>query len=336
MSIKGISEVRRLPRLGVIRLGEKAKTSSGKEYPRKLDHFSLVDAPGIAEVFGSKPKTIEIMLPHEDPEVFFPVYRKAYGRSSGLFCKGTGETASRTRMGVSDGKPGADGKVRLAAGVAFDPEGEKFIKEQGLDVKVGKRFELPCLGAECPYTLKKVCRPIGVFMFMVPKAQGVGVFQISTTSFNSIVDLGSYIDIVRQIAGRISMIPLTLSLVPKQAQVDGKAVGIFHLKLSYGGLLTDLVKYRDAAYFSASLLPELEHEVPEDLMPNGGRSLDAALGKSSDAPSQPDPEPEIEEGPSFGEEAPPPAPAPAAKTPEVMPKKPTPPAETKKPVRRLL
>ena len=276
--IDGISSVRRLPRLGVIRLGEKATTDGGKEYPKKLEYFNLKDAPGVAAVFGAKPKSIEIMLPHEDPEVFFPQWRKAYGKSSGLFCKGDGKIASRVRFGIADGKPRFDGDTKPPAkGHMFDPDGEKFIKENGLQVAVGARYDLPCLAGECPFTKSKTCKPMAQFMFLMPSVPGVGVFQISTTSFNSMVDLNSYIEIVRGIAGRVSMIPLKLSLVPKKVTVNGKSTGIFHLKLEYAGKMTELIKYRDAKYLAADLLPQIEHEIPEDLVPHGGAALDKKL-----------------------------------------------------------
>jgi hypothetical protein len=276
--IDGISNVRRLPRLGIIRLGEKAETANGKEYPKKLDHFNLKDAPNVAQVFGNEPKTLDIMLPHEDINVFFPQWRKAYGKSSGLFCRGDGKTADRTRFGVSDGKPYKDGSPnKIPAGGAFDPEGEKFIKESGLQVKVGARYELPCLGENCSFTLKKVCKPLAQMMFLMPSVPGVGVYQISTGSFNSMVDINSYIEIVRGIAGRVSMIPLKLSLVPKDVNVEGKKIGIFHLKLEYTGHMTDLIKYRNEKYLSADLLPQIEHETPVDVVPQQGEALDKAL-----------------------------------------------------------
>lgn len=321
MAIQGISEVRRLPRLGIIRLGEKAKNNSGVEYPKKLDYFNLKDAPGVAAVFGEKPKTIEIMLPHENIDVFFPQWRKAYGKSTGLFCKGNGDRASRVRLGFADGESGKDGKPsRLKKGEAFDPEGEAFIKAQGIQVAIGKRFDMPCLGEECPYTKRKTCKPLAQFMFLIPKVPGFGCFQISTTSFNSMVDLNSYIEAVRAAAGRVSMIPLTLSLVPKKVTVNNKATGIFHLKLEYKGQLSELVRYRDTAYIAADLLPQLEHEAPEDLMPEQGAALDRALGKSSEDASptvqQPDPEPTFDESTPFDEMP--------AKTAEVMPRAPEP------------
>ena len=50
--IPGVTDKSRLPRLGKIRLGEKATAQSGKQYPRALDHFSLVDAPDVAQIYG--------------------------------------------------------------------------------------------------------------------------------------------------------------------------------------------------------------------------------------------------------------------------------------------
>jgi len=37
--IKGLSSIRRLPRLGKIRLGIKKVTAKGKEYPSETDYF---------------------------------------------------------------------------------------------------------------------------------------------------------------------------------------------------------------------------------------------------------------------------------------------------------
>ena len=58
MAIKGVSEVRRLPRCGKIRLGIKKKTKEGVEYPAEVDYFILdrqvfawaQDCPGAREV----------------------------------------------------------------------------------------------------------------------------------------------------------------------------------------------------------------------------------------------------------------------------------------------
>ena len=52
--IKGLSDKRRLPRLGKIRLGVKAiSQKSGKEYPKETDYF--VCPPEVQAVYGEKP-----------------------------------------------------------------------------------------------------------------------------------------------------------------------------------------------------------------------------------------------------------------------------------------
>ena len=69
MSIKGLSETRRLPRLGKIRLGEKVEGKGGKEYPKATDHFVVPEE--VAAVYGNEPKRLNIMFPlNEFPSQF--------------------------------------------------------------------------------------------------------------------------------------------------------------------------------------------------------------------------------------------------------------------------
>jgi hypothetical protein len=91
MPIKGLSEARRLPRLGKIHLGVKKTASSGKEYPSEVDYF--VCPPEVQKVFGERPKSLRVMFPVENEEVFFSQWYKCYGASL-LKCKGDGAKAS--------------------------------------------------------------------------------------------------------------------------------------------------------------------------------------------------------------------------------------------------
>ncbi len=91
--IKGLSELRRLPRLGKIRLGIKRLAKSGKEQPAEVDYF--VVPPEVAKVYGERPKELLIMFPVEDVTQIFPQAYKWYGAGAGLKCKGDGETAIR-------------------------------------------------------------------------------------------------------------------------------------------------------------------------------------------------------------------------------------------------
>ena len=276
--IKGISERRRLRRIGKIRLGEKKISDNGKTYPAALDHFNFVDAPGLEELYGKNCKEIEIMLPNENPDTFFPQERKCY-RTSGLFCRGDGETATRVNVGLSDGD-----KMSKAVpkGQPLDPVGMDFIKEQGLKVDVGDMFDLPCPGEECPFTEKNLCRPIGRFIFLVPKAPRIGVYEISTTSYNSIIELNSGIDTIRGVTGRISMIPLRLRLIPRETKIPKSTMKktIHHLVLDFDGSFSELAQYRNIKQIPFDKLParhELEQHIPDDLIPQGGAALDAEL-----------------------------------------------------------
>jgi len=91
-SIKDISDRRRLPRMGKIRLGiKKISKTSGKEFPSETDYFVCPEE--VQKKFGEKPKELPIMFPIEDRETVFPQSYKFYGQSRGLKCIGNGETA---------------------------------------------------------------------------------------------------------------------------------------------------------------------------------------------------------------------------------------------------
>jgi hypothetical protein len=94
--IKGVSDQRRLPRLGKIRLGVKAVAKSGKEYPVEKDYF--VVPPEVVAVYGDQPKELDVMLPVNDPEVVFPQRYIWYGASRGPKCIGDGEQAMRANV----------------------------------------------------------------------------------------------------------------------------------------------------------------------------------------------------------------------------------------------
>jgi len=92
--VKGVSEQRRLPRLGKIRLGVKVvNPKTGAEYPREVDYF--VVPPEVAKIYGEKPKELDVLFPVNDIEIIFPQAYKWYGESRGLKCIGNGVTAYR-------------------------------------------------------------------------------------------------------------------------------------------------------------------------------------------------------------------------------------------------
>jgi len=235
MAIKGVSEIRRLPRLGKIRLGEKALAQSGKEYPKAVDYF--VCPPEVQAIYGEKPRVLDIAFPVEDRDIFFPQWYKRYGQSAGLICKGDGETA-----------------------IQVDPE-------------TGEMEEIECCPDECQWYAKKHCRRLANLQFLLPKVPGVGVYQIDTTSFYSITNLNSAIEMIRAVAGRIRMIPLQLILKPQEVQPDGKKKTVYVMDLVAPYTLQKLIQ-AGQSNASVFLLPGVdENERPEDLYP------DAVLNK---------------------------------------------------------
>jgi hypothetical protein len=91
--IKGVSERRRLPRLGKIRLGIRQTAKSGREYPVDADHF--ICPPEVCKVYGETPRELDVLLPVDDARVTFPQSYKAYGSNRRLKCIGDGVEASR-------------------------------------------------------------------------------------------------------------------------------------------------------------------------------------------------------------------------------------------------
>jgi len=200
MPIKQLSNIKRLPRAGIIRLGVRVKTSKsckcgGKNKnclaclgtgtvhrPKETDYF--VCPPKVQEVYGPEPKKLQILIPIEDEEIFFKQYYYSYGKGF-LLCKGDGEKA-----------------------VYWD-----FDKG---DYQTRK---CPCEKLE-----QGKCSQTGILQFILPEVEeSAGVWQITTHSRNSIIDINSGIDYIRGIAGRIAFIPLWLIRDEIQTQkMDGK------------------------------------------------------------------------------------------------------------------
>src|SRR6056297_1826890 len=95
--IKNFDDRFRMQRLGKIRLGVKKTSKKGNEYPSAVDYF--VCPPEVKEVYGEKPRRLDIMIPHDDVESIFPTSLKRYGSQSGLICRGDGEIAHRRQEG---------------------------------------------------------------------------------------------------------------------------------------------------------------------------------------------------------------------------------------------
>lgn len=272
MAIKGVSEIRRLPRLGKLRLGIKVMNKSGKEYPKEVDYFvidpqtpSELENKKIADEFhklyGEQPKQIKIMIPVSDVNVTFPQFYKRYGSGTSLQCRGDGEKAVLTQP-------------------EFGKDLEKLGKSEfGLD-------EVVCNGQECPYFQKNKCARVGTLNVILPDIPGAGVWQITTGSFNSIVNVNSCLDYIKAVAGRCHMIPLTLERREQEIPHEGKKTRHYIIHINMDVKLSELQRYAQISPEKMALeLPPPEKEY-EDIHFQKNEVVDTKALPESQAPKE--------------------------------------------------
>jgi len=206
MPIKEVSDIRRMPRLGKIRLGIKVEPEGKNPYPRATDYFVVPDE--IKDYVGTMPKKLNIMFPTEKAGEFAQQWLRCYSFTQGLVCKGDGSTAIR-KIDVDTGD------------IARHTTQEWVFKEWGCDLDTCEQYS------------EKQCRRVMNLLFLIPDVPGLGVWQLDTTSFYSIVNINSCIDLIKRLCGRISFIPLTLSLEPQIVEPPGikkKTVHILQIR----------------------------------------------------------------------------------------------------------
>lgn len=222
MPIKNLSEETRMPRLGHIHLGIRVpvikdgvpKMQDGKPVmrPEKTDYFVLDKLNSgyqkIVDLFGPQPKELRILIPVEDEELWATQYYKMYDMTRGLICRGDGENSSR----MIDVKTG-----------------NLPNKDTGT---VGMK-DMICAGKNCPEYKAKKCGEVMNLRFILPEVPGLGIWQIDTGSINSILNINSCAKMIKAAFGRISMVPLSLTLEPIEVNnpETGKKQKVYVLNL---------------------------------------------------------------------------------------------------------
>lgn len=248
MPIKGVTEVVRLPRLGKIRLGIKKENASGVSYPFQTEYFVCPEE--VRKVFGEKPRELRIMFPTEDQTQWASQYLRCYSASRGLVCRGDGETAV-AKIDVRTGE------------IASKESAETEMKE------------ITCNPAKCAYYQKAQCRRVMNLQFLLPDCPGFGVYQLDTSSFFSIVNVNSSLELIRGTCGRLSMLPLSLKLIGQEVQPEGKKKTVRVLSMTAPYSLAEIQRYAQIPPGQALLLPPPDNEAPDDLFP------DEILGKEA-------------------------------------------------------
>jgi len=240
MPIKGVSEIVRLPRLGKIRLGVKQENAEGTVYPTPTDYFVCPEE--VRKVFGEKPRELRIMFPTEDETQWASQYLRCYSETGSLICRGDGETALATVETVNR-ESGSKGEL------------------------ISKLLEMPCNPARCPIYKQGYCRRVMNLQFLLPDCPGFGVYQLDTSSFYSIVNINSSLELICGICGRLSMIPLSLRLVEQEVMPEGKKKTARILKLTAPHSMAEIQKYAQMPSCQVLILPAPDSEAPDDLFP---------------------------------------------------------------------
>ena len=259
MPIKGLSEQVRLPRLGKIHLGVKVQGAK-TEYPQPVDYF--VCPPELKQFLGEeKPTQLTIIFPTDNPDQWASCFYRAYSSYRGLVCRGDGEAATR----MVDLDQVVDAKTGEVIPKDRHPNSWPIAHR---DTKRVAYYEIDCPGPACPDFQRKGCRPVMTLQFLLPSYPTLGIWQVDTSSWNSMRNVLSGVRLVKTfLDGRVSGIPLTLSLVQMQVQPEGTKKNIYVLQLTAPYSLQDLYKRAELPRAQALALPPPDLETPEDLFP---------------------------------------------------------------------
>jgi hypothetical protein len=241
-----------MPRLGKIRLGVKATSAKGNEYPKDVDYF--VSPPEVVAIYGETPKKLDVLFPCDDPTLFFPQALKLYSTAR-LLCKGNGKTAT-----------------------CIDPN-------------TGEMYEKPCPCEHYTRTEPKPdCKAVGNLMVVLPQVSMGGCYQIDTSSTANIINLNSAITWIRGMLGRIAFVPLTLERVPTKIQTpEGQAIKAL-LALKFNGTMREAAQYRGTDAIGLLALPpapeEADPETYTEVISGESEKNEAPGGKTTheDAP----------------------------------------------------
>ncbi|MBX3120711.1 MAG: hypothetical protein KF784_16755 [Fimbriimonadaceae bacterium] len=223
--INGISNRRRMPIIGKIRLGVKVSGPNGF-YPKETPHFVVPEE--VAKVFGAQPNELEVMFVSNDPTVNCPQALRWYGEAAGLQCIGNNQVARRLNQ----------------------------------DTWKTESRSCPCEKLE-----SGECGPRANLIFMIPKVSSGGLFQIDSSSINSMETINSYFDFLALTLGRIAMIPLKLRRVPVTRRREGRPTTHYPLELRYEGSADETARYQQETETVLKKIKMLEIQEPIEINP---------------------------------------------------------------------
>jgi hypothetical protein len=208
------------------------------------------------------------MFPPASTELFFAQFYKRYGKGSLLKCKGDGEVAETTA-------DFAEGLEKIAE------------TERGF-------LQVKCAGPECPYQLSKECGRMASLQVILPELSGIGVWQINTGSFNSIVNINSAIEWLTGLCGRYAMIPINLMRQEQDIAYEGKRSKHYILAIDQNISIGEIQRFAMITPIERALIPGPGEEKDELFYDANGKKpelLDlSGQNEPVDGPTMGDPE----------------------------------------------
>jgi hypothetical protein len=229
--IKDISDRRRLPRLGKIRLGVKMiSKKTGKEYPKETDYFVCPEE--VRKIYGDQPKELDVMFPLNEVEAIFPQRYIWYGQSKGAKCIGDGEKANQ----VQD---------------------DRTIKE----------IECPCdkLGKECQRRahLMVILPKVSLGgIYQIDLGSYHSIVDINSALSTDPENMGYIMALV----GRIAMVPLKLKRIARETHGSGRKETHWTLQITFEGSMEFLSELREntTKLLSYTIAPPIEENPATD------------------------------------------------------------------------
>jgi len=296
MPIRNISDRPRMPRLGKIRLGRKVEGQGRSDYPKALDHF-LCPPDVIEAVKGSVPFCdasckedagpieLPIMFLANDRDQVAGQWFRSYKAAVGLVCKGDGWKADALFDREALTKAGGAISQPIPVDLWARHDSKATVRSDNIECW-GEGYD----GKDaCPAYSAAKCKRLMMLQFAIPQAPGLGVYQLDTSSFYSILNINGFLEYLQTLTGgRIAGIPLTLRLIPQEVAPNGKKKTVRVLQLTSGFSLAQLAE--------AMQKPVIEALLPEPEMPDEHFPEEAAIEAEAVAVGEPEPssdEPEM-------------------------------------------
>ena len=225
MAIKGITP--RLPRLGMIRLGEKHE----KGYPINSQHFVFPqEGEDGYELIkgrfdGEKIDVLRVSFPLNDIDATMADFWRMFTKS-GLQCRGDGDIG---RYYEYEERKDARGKKYT----------HKEMKERN------------CANKGCIYSATD-CKPSALISFCLQDAPGLGIWQMSTHSITAIQQFRGVLSLAMTVFGRINNLPFEIYRYPIEVAPDGKKKTVMSVGLRLSPIVSqNLLMAGDPQQFAA-------------------------------------------------------------------------------------